>query len=304
MRYRDAVVRIERAARFIATGIALGWLAYTLASWFLAWNPADARAYYLGAERLRDGVGLYPAVNPEAHEVFRYAPWFAVAWLPLTLLPIDVATHAWSLAMLACAGLAGIPVARLGGRAAIVLSALMVALLAETAMFGNAHPLVVAVLSWTIVRPSAPLWVGVATSIKLAPILFVAGWMGQGRWRDALIAMGAAAVLFAPMLLFDLSSYVTTPGTGLLSIYAASRELWAVLAVAALAVVGWLAWRRSAYVFVAAGAAMFLVPPRVSTAYLAFLLPALVATLGAVRSASTQPDHAALGAEVTDGRSV
>lgn len=273
--------RLEFVARFVATAVVLGWLAYTLASWFLAWNPADARAYYLAAERLRDGVTLYPAANPEAHEVFRYAPWFAVAWLPLTWLPMDVAIHAWSLAMLGCAGLATVPVLRLGGRAAVLLAALLGALLAETAMFGNAHPLVVAVLSWTILRPSAPAWVGVAASLKLAPMLFVVPWLGRRRWRDAALAVGVAGILFAPMLLFDLSGYVTTPGTGLVSTYAASPVIWAVTATGALAMVAWLALRASPYAYAAAGVAMFLVPPRVSTAYLAFLLPGLLATLAA-----------------------
>lgn len=275
--------RVERIARFLVTALVLGWLAYTLTSWFLAWNPADARAYYLAAERLRDGGTLYPAINPEAHEVFRYAPWFAVAFLPFTLLPMEMATHLWSLLMLGCASLAVVPVARLGGRAAIALAALLGALLAETAMFGNAHPLVVAMLSWTIVRPSAPWWVGIATSMKLAPIGFVLPWLGEHRVRDAVIAVAVAALLFAPMLAFDLSGYVTTPGTGLVSPYAASPLLWVAGAGGAAIAVIWLAVRASPYAYVAAGAAMFLVPPRVSTAYIAFLLPSTLAALRRMR---------------------
>lgn len=275
--------RAHRFARFIATGLVLGWLAYTLTSWFLAWNPADARAYYLAAERLRDGEPLYPAMHPDAHEVFRYAPWFAVAFLPFTLMPIDLATHVWSVLMLACAGLAVIPVARLGGRAAVLLSALLGALLAETAMFGNAHPLVVAMLSWTIARPSAPWWVGAAASIKLAPIGFVLPWLGLRRLRDSITAVAVAALLFAPILAFDLSGYVTSPGTGLVSPYAASPVLWLLGAVGAVVAVIWLSLRASPYAYVAAGAAMFLIPPRVSTAYIAFLLPATVAALQRAR---------------------
>lgn len=300
--YRAAVERTERVARFIATGIALGWLAYTLSSWFLAWNPADARAYYLAAARLTGGGALYPAIHPDAHEVFRYAPWFAVAWVPLTALPIDLATHLWSLAMLVCSIMAVIPVLRLGGRASVVLSALLGALLAETAMFGNAHPLVVALLSWTIVRPLAPVWVGVAASIKLAPVLFVAPWLGLGCRREALIAVATTALLFAPMLAFDLTHYVTSPGSGLLSIYAVSPLLWAALATLSLLAVAWLAFRSSPLAFIAAGVAMFLVPPRVSTAYLAFLLPAVVATLDALarRASSVVP----CSAPVPDGQRI
>jgi len=271
------VSRVERTAQFIATGLVLGWLAYTLASWFLAWNPADARAYYLAAERLRDGEPVYAAMHPDAHEVFRYAPWFAVAFVPLTFLPLDVVTHAWSLAMLACAALAVVPVLRLGGRAAVVVSALLGALLAETAMFGNAHPLVVALLSWTIGRSSAPWWLGIATSIKLVPIGFVIPWLRLRPRRDAFLAIGVSVLLFAPMLLFDLSGYVTSPGTGLMSIYAASPALWALVATIAIGMLVWLAAHGSPYAYVAAAVAMFVVPPRVSTAYLAFLLPAIVA---------------------------
>jgi hypothetical protein len=283
------VSRVERIARFIVTALVLGWLAYTLTSWFLAWNPADARAYYLAAERLRDGEALYPPMHPDAHEVFRYAPWFAVAFLPFTLLDMDVATHVWSLLMLGCAVLAVVPVARLGGRAAIALSALLGALLAETAMFGNAHPLIVALLSWTIARPSAPWWVGLATSIKLAPIGFVLPWLGMRRIRDVAIAIGVAALLFAPILAFDLSGYVISPGTGLVSPYAASPVLWGLGALLGIVAVVWLSARASPYAYVAAGAAMFLVPPRVSTAYMAFLLPAALAALQQLRGRVGRP---------------
>ena len=284
------MVRTQRVGRFLATAIILGWLAYTLTSWFLAWNPADARAYYLAAERLRDGAALYPPMNPEAHEVYRYAPWFAVIFLPFTLLPLDVATHVWSLAMLGCALLAVVPVLRIGGRPAILLAALLGALLAETAMFGNAHPLVVAILSWTMASRWAPWAVGVSTSIKLVPILFILPWIRAGRLRDALVAVAAAAALFAPMLLFDLSGYVTTPGTGLVSIYAASPLLWGVCAAGALATLAWLTWRGSPYAYVAAAAAMFVVPPRVSTAYLAFLLPAVVAAMAHIAARQRRTD--------------
>src|SRR5919204_4006754 len=104
----------RRAARSVAMAVALGWLGYTLASWFLAWNPADAGAYYEAAQRLVHGQQLYPATNPELHEVYRYAPWFAAAWVPLTVFPEPVVAHSWSLLMLACSGLAIWPVLRRG----------------------------------------------------------------------------------------------------------------------------------------------------------------------------------------------
>ena len=259
--------------------VALGWLGYTLASWFLAWNPADAGAYYGAAERLLHGQALYLAVNPEGHEVYRYAPWFAVLWIPLTVFPEPVVAHAWSLAMLSCSALAVWPILRLRTPAAITLSALLGAFLAETAMFGNAHPLIVALLVWTVRSRTAPLWVGVATSLKVVPILFIGPLLGRGEWRPALLAVLAAAALVAPIFLFDLSGYVTSPGTGLVSLYEVSPALWVAVAVANAAVAAWLCLRRSTWAWLAVAVLMFLGPPRVATSYLGFILVAVVVML-------------------------
>lgn len=269
-----------RLARLLAQGIALGWLGYVIASWFLVWNPADAGAYYDAADRLRSGGLLYHAVHPEAHEAYRYAPWFAFAWVPLSYLPRDAVLHAWSLAMLACTALAVWPIARLRTPAAIALAALLAAFLAETAMFGNAHPAVVALLSLTASRrmPFA-LAIGVAASIKLVPILFVVAWIGRGEWRPALVAIGLAAVLWAPALLFDLTHYVTDPGTGLLSIYAFSPTLWLMVAAAASGAALWLSIRGSRWAWVATAATMFVGPPRIALSYLGFVAPAVARTL-------------------------
>jgi Glycosyltransferase family 87 len=265
----------RRLPRILVMALLLGYLGYTLASWFLAWEPADGGAYYDAAVRLTHGQPLYPPVNPEAHEVFRYAPWFAVAWIPLTVLPRDVALHAWSLAMLACAGAAVWPLLHRPTWARVALAALVGQTLAETAMFGNAHPLVVALLVWTAGRRSFPAWVGVAASLKLVPLAFALVWAGRRQWVRAGVAVGVAALLFAPMLLFDLSSYPTDPGTGLLSIYAVSPPLWAAVALACLAATLWLAARGSPYAWVAAAVLMYLGPPRVVTSYLGFLLVAV-----------------------------
>jgi hypothetical protein len=252
--------------------VLLGWLGYTLASWFLVWNPADAGAYYDAAARLTRGQPLYPVVHPEAHEVYRYAPWFAFAWIPLTTLPRDVALHAWSLAMLVCSGLAVWPLLRSPSWTGVALAALVGQTLVETAMFGNAHPAVVALLVWTAGRRSFPAWVGLAASVKLVPLAIALVWAGRGRWQSAVVAIVVTALLFLPMLLFDLSNYVTDPGTGLLSLYAISPALWLAAAGAALVVTVWLAARGSRYAWVAASVLMFLGPPRVVLSYLAFIV--------------------------------
>src|SRR4029078_13682280 len=77
-----AVRLLRRLPRNLVMPMLLGYLGSTLASWFLVWTPADGAAYYDAATRLTHGQPLYPSINPEAHEGFRYAPVVARAWLP------------------------------------------------------------------------------------------------------------------------------------------------------------------------------------------------------------------------------
>jgi hypothetical protein len=263
---------VRRLPRILVMAVLIGYLGYTLASWFLAWNPADAGAYYDAAVRLTHGAPLYPTMNPEAHEVYRYAPWFAAAWIPLTALPRDLALHLWSLAMLGCSVAAVWPLLRRPTWPRVALAALAGQTLVETAMFGNAHPLVVALLVWAVGRRSFPVWVGVAASIKFVPLAFALVWAGRREWAKASVAVAVAGVLFAPMLLFDLSNYVTDPGSGLLSLYSVSPVLWLGGALVALGATVWLSVGGSRYAWVAAALLMFLGPPRVVLSYLAFLL--------------------------------
>jgi hypothetical protein len=86
------------------------------------------------------------------------------------------------------------------------------------------------------------------------------------------MALVVAAILWAPILLFDLTNYVTNPGTGLLSLYAFSPPLWAVVALSTAGVTLWLALRRSEWAWVAVSVLMVVGPPRVVTSYVAFIV--------------------------------
>lgn len=57
---------------------------------------SDVAAYWGAAERIRAGEPLYVAGVANASDLYRYAPWFAYAWVPLTYLPSDIVTSAWS----------------------------------------------------------------------------------------------------------------------------------------------------------------------------------------------------------------
>lgn len=277
-RRREPPTRLERGARLVTLGVCLGWLAYVLTSWTILWNPADAGAYYDAALRLVRGDDLYIAMHPDAHEVYRYAPWFAYAWIPLTSLPRDLALHLWSLAMLGCSLVAVWPLLRRGTTASIALAGLLGAFLAETAMFGNAHPAVVALLVVAARHPWMPVAVGVAASVKLVPFLFILPWLRLKAWRNVVIATFVGVALWAHVLAFDLVDYETDPGTGLLSFYAISPVLWLALAAGASAAAGVAIARGSRWMWAAVALVMFLGPPRVALSYLSFLIPAVVLT--------------------------
>src|SRR5207248_1690343 len=52
-------------------------------------------AYWNAAMRLRAGQPLYAPGLPTDSDLYRYAPWFAYAWVPLTYLPKGAVLVAW-----------------------------------------------------------------------------------------------------------------------------------------------------------------------------------------------------------------
>src|SRR5918993_1272457 len=65
----------------------------------------DLDAYLGAAMRLREGGNLYPALPPgvsqESPLLYRYAPWFAVAFIPLTYIPRSILVPIWDLVLVA-----------------------------------------------------------------------------------------------------------------------------------------------------------------------------------------------------------
>lgn len=241
-----------RAARLVAialiVGVGVAQLVFTVSDWHLR----DMGAYWEAALRLRAGDPLYPALaDAEASEVYRYAPWFAWLWVPLTLLPRPVVDVLWSILLLAASAAALEPLVR---RRAWLLVALMTPILVGISAIGNVHPLLVAGLVHGVERRGGPLAIAAAASLKVVPIVFILTYLGRRQWRMAAITLVLTALLTAPMLLHDLSAYATDAGaaSGLI-------EWWPlfVVAVAGCAVAsvrlaatpfGWLASATTAVV--------------------------------------------------------
>lgn len=237
------------------------------------WWMQDADAYWQAALRLREGGQLYPTMaSQDASDVYRYAPWFAAAWIPVTFLPQPVAYVLWALALFAGAVLCTWHVARGGGMAAGLFALLVASLLLPAAASGNVQPLLLASLLLGLERRSGPLWIAAAASLKAAPILLVAVYLGRREWWRAAAALALTALLTLPMLAFDLTHYPTGVG-------AATGPLpaWLALAIAAMATAASFVLARTRYAWLAASTAVLLAIPRWSYYQPSFLV------LGTVR---------------------
>ena len=277
-----ATTLLELVVLAVSLGIAGVLVFGAVERWFLL----DVDAYWNAALRLRSGEPLYPTyADVDAFDIYRYAPWFAYAWVPLTYLPRGLVDVAWSAVLVAASVLAVWHLLASRRSLGVAAGALIAAMLILAACWGNVQPILIAGLVHTIDRRAGPLWVGIAASLKFVPILYVLVYIGRGEWRRALIAVGVAVLLLAPMLLFDLSGYTTDPGEPLLSLYNVSPVLWAVVAGSAILAALVASRRRWRYAWIAVNAALVLAGPRAHLNYLSYF--AVGTRSGETRSGET-----------------
>jgi hypothetical protein len=247
--------RVVRLARIVALAVIIGvgiselWFAVT------AWTQTDAAAYWNAAIRLREGHALYPVVsNVEASDVYRYAPWFAWLTVPFTFLPVFVAGTIWSLVLIAASVAAVVPLARRGAWAQV---AFFFPILIGISAYGNVQALLIAPLVWTVEGRSGPIWIGVAASLKIFPLLLALTYLGRGQWIRAVAAVAVALVLWAPSLLYDLRAYVTESGrAGLFG----NNFMYYAVAIGCVGTAVWLA--RRPYRWLGSAATVVLAAPR------------------------------------------
>jgi hypothetical protein len=255
------LARIVAVAVIIGVGISELWFAVT------GWTQSDATAYWHAAQRLREGQPLYPVVSDvEASDVYRYAPWFAWLAVPFTFLPVQVAGAMWSAVLVGASVLAVVPLARQQAWLQVVF---FFPILIGISAYGNVQALMIAPLAWFIGRRSGPLWVGIAASLKIFPILFAVTYLGRGQWLHALAAVAVAGLLWAPALFYDLHGYVTDVGqAGLFG----STTVYYLLAAAC--VVAALVMARRSHGWLASALAVILAAPRFFIYDLTYLLAA------------------------------
>lgn len=256
----------------VGGGLALlfGLASYALLTYALSREVgADVAAYWNAAERLRDGQPLYVPGEPNASDLYRYAPWFAAAWVPLTFLPRDAVVAGWVALMVVAAFASTLPLLWRGptGWAAF---ALFLPLQLQGAIFGNVQPLLVLMLMWGVERRSGPLWVAIGASLKAVPLVLALVYAGRGEFGKAGWALALTVILVAPMLLFDLSSYPTSPGPNQQSLAGVSLLLF--VPIAALSLAGAYLMARTPYRWLAGAVAMVASLPRLLTYEAGFML--------------------------------
>lgn len=233
------------------------------------WHLHDMHVYRDAARRLLAGEPLYGG-DVTALNAYRYAPWFAYAWIPLASLPDALVNVGWSVLLLAASVACLLPV--LGRSHERVALALMFGpILFAISAGGNVQPVLVASLMYGLSTRWGWLAVGLAASLKVVPLAFVAVFVSQRRWGQAVGACLLAAALWAPITLFTVDAITLDPGPARLL----PTPIWLVVALAAAGGTLWLAHRRSQFTTLAAATSAILALPRLFVYEITLLMPAI-----------------------------
>lgn len=264
----------------------------------------DFETYYLAAQRFARGEGIYSPLSltepfrPGPYGLYLYAPPLALALLPLTALPMEVATDVWLIVRvgLLLASCALMPVPRSVRLAAFGVMAFSRPVLIDLNL-GNISIIVtfLSVLVWRwLDRPLGAVALALAMSLRPTTGLLLAWALVRRRWRLAAATVLAGLALIGSTLPFvgiegyrdyllmlgnltdvtgvsnnrDLASTALTLGLGSA---AATAVLYAGYGIALLATV--LSLRRDAELgFVVTLSATLLLAPLLWDHYLCLLL--------------------------------
>lgn len=264
---------VRRGARLIVVALVIGTGINHLFWSLTDWNLVDMEVYWDAALRLRAGEPLYEPGTDTFH-AYRYAPWFAVAWVPMTFLPKVAVGVAWSAVLLATSAALLWPLVRHATTFSLLLAALMLPLLVPMASGGNVQPLLVAAVYYGIARRSGPLWLALAASLKIVPIVFVLMYVARRQWVHAAVTVTLTAALLAPALAFGVS-WSTVDSGPVAALLGISPVLYVVAAVAATAGALVVNLRAPAYGALACAAAALVALPRLFLSDVTLLLAGL-----------------------------
>lgn len=263
----------------VALGTGIG-MALILIHGGIVWT--DGQVYWMAAERLRLDEPLYPSAGDPEVAFYKYAPWFAWAWVPFTYLPEPIVATGWTMAMLA-AWAVPLPLAMSAGWQGRSLVFLAAPPMLVAALGGNVQPAVVAALWAWLDRRWGPVAVGCAASLQVFPILFLVTYVARRQWTRAAVGMAVAGVLWLPALAFGIADYPEIIG-GVLSLWRYSPVVY--VGVVAL-LVAWT-WRQRSW-----GAASLLVLVATSARFIPYHMGYLLCSRP--RGADPRPHDAGQG---------
>lgn len=250
-------------ARFVAIALAVGISVAGLVGNWIGFRFDDVNAYWDAALRLRAGEPLYAAGPGDTISHYRYAPWFAYFWVPLTFLPRSLVELLWGIPVTAAGAILLWHLGRRGW-AGMALAGLLGVQLIWSIRGGNPQSLIVAGLYFGLYTRWGPFVIAAAATLKVLPLAFALVYVARREWGRLVATLSLTALLASSLLAHDLSGYGSRAGNvgtnfALLEL---SPVLWALLAVAAAVIVGWLAWRGSPATALAAATAALAVTPR------------------------------------------
>jgi hypothetical protein len=212
------------------------------------------------------------------NSVYRYAPWFAALWVPLTLLPRILVNVVWSALLIVGSFTAIWPLIQRGGRITLPIAILMWGILFGMAAGGNAQGLMVAWLVFGVERRSGPLWIATAASLKVVPFLYVLVYVGRREWGKVAATVLLTLVLTAPILFFQRPPLASEFGISN-SLWNIAPSLWLVTVPIAVAIGAVVAIRWNRYAWPTLGTVCNLILPRLFIYDVTLLLPGLAETI-------------------------
>ena len=200
---RSVFSRASRSQFWVvgAIAVALGVLVA------ITWNPLDLAVYRFGGRSIVDGVPLYAGTDPATGYPFTYPPVAALLFIPVALLPEQIAIVVWIAAGVVALAVTlqiflrvqrvSVSPLQLGG---LVLLASGLYPVWETYVFGQVNLLLMCAICYDLLVLRGR-WsgvpIGIAAGIKLTPLVFVVLLVLIGRRTAAVRAMAvfAATVL-------------------------------------------------------------------------------------------------------------
>jgi alpha-1,2-mannosyltransferase len=174
----------------------------------------DFRAYWLAGRHLLTGAPLYPGPDTilGLPDEFRYLPAVAILFVPLALLPYDVALAIWTALQVVIAAVVGIvlirPLPSSWRPWAAAGYVFFLGLVLEVTL-GNVNliSLALALAAWRLRARAIPAGVllAAAVGLKFLPFNLLFFYVAAGRWRPvaAAAAIGTAALISSAVALPD-----------------------------------------------------------------------------------------------------